>query len=203
MKTKAMTFVLALTFLTTACGGEPDAKARHEPGAGKPPDGSSVAVDAGRTARKPPEAEPPETLPATFVEEPPGTAERECVRVNRLLGETVRNGAVRSGEIVAGPFQHFVRGWHPRIENKLWVAPLHTSRMPGATIERIPLDGQPSVAAVGYEDVAWFAEEAPPNSDKARSTSFYPGGLRLPEPGRWRLVVTSGPDWGCFEVEVG
>jgi hypothetical protein len=158
------------------------------------------SADVEREAQSYPQAPPPKELPANFKQEHPGSPKRECVYVNPLLDELGRDGAIRSGQVVAGPFGHFVRGWNPYIENKLWVAPLHTSRMPGATIERVPLDGQREVSAVRYEQVAWGAEDALRGSREARSTRFYPGGLRLPEAGRWRLVVTSGPDWGCFEL---
>ena len=206
MKSKALLLV-ALCAMLALSGCQSDSRAAPSASdAGRQPAAARTATGPAhveREAQRHPQAPPPRELPANFEQEHPGSPERECVSVNPLLDELGRDGAIRSGQIVAGPFQHFVRGWNPYIENKLWVAPLHTSKMPGAIIERVPLDGQPTVAAVGYEDMAWFAEEAPPNSDEARSTSFYPGGLRLPEPGRWRLAVTSGPDWGCFEVEVG
>jgi hypothetical protein len=158
------------------------------------------SADVEREAQSYPQAPPPKELPANFEQEHPGSSERECVYVNPLLDEVGRDGAIRSGQIVAGPFGHFVRGWNPYIENKLWIAPLHTGGMPGATIQRVPLDGQRGMSAVRYEQVAWTAEAASQESAEARSTRFYPGGLKLPEAGRWRLVVTSGPDWGCFEL---
>ena len=207
MKSKALLFSLLLCALLALSGCQSDSEAARPASDVGRGDGARTATtgpaEVGREAQRHPQAPPPKELPANFEQGHPGSPKRECVHVNPLLDELGRDGAIRSGQIVAGPFQHFVRGWNPYIENKLWFAPLHTSSMPGATIERVPLDGQREVSAVGYEDAAWGAEEAPPNSDKARSTSFYPGGLRLPEPGRWRLAVTSGPDWGCFEVEVG
>lgn len=30
---------------------------------------------------------------------------------------------------------------------------------------------------------------------------FYPGTVRLPEQGAWRITVTIGPDTGCFLVD--
>ena len=33
-------------------------------------------------------------------------------------------------------------------------------------------------------------------------TSFYPTWIEMPEPGRWQLVATSGPDWGCFILDL-
>ena len=161
---------------------------------------ASKVADIQREAQSHPEALPPENLPSNFEEAVPGTAERKCVEVNQLLEETGRDGAIRSGEQVAGTFPHFIRSWTPHNENKLWFAPLHTQRMPGLKIRAIPLADPDKARLILYEDVAWGAEDAPPDSREAIETRFYPGSLRLPEAGKWRLVAVSGPDWGCFEL---
>ncbi len=95
---------------------------------------SSDAASVQRKALSHPEAPPPENLPSTFKEDVPGTSERRCVKVNRLLDETGRGGSIRSGEFVAGPFDRYIRRWVPENKGKLWFAPLHTEEMPGATI---------------------------------------------------------------------
>ena len=86
---------------------------------GKEGEGMAAPVDVEREAELYPQAPPPEDLPSNFEEEHPGSVERECVYVNPLLEETGRDGAIRSGQFVAGPFTHFVRGWVPHNENKL------------------------------------------------------------------------------------
>lgn len=158
--------------------------------------------DVELLARKHPKAPAPANLPALFEQEVPGTAERECVYVNRLLVETGGGGAIRSGEFVAGPFTYFVRGWVPYNENKLWFAPLHTQKMSKLVVRAIPLAHPEKARTILYKTIAWEAE-APPDSKEAMDTRFYPGAMRLPEAGRWRLIANSGPDWGCFEVTVG
>lgn len=85
----------------------------------------------------------------------------------------------------------FVRGWVPENENKLWFAPLHTEEMPGLTIRAIPLARPEKARTIEYRHVAWTTSDGDP---------FYPGEIRLPEAGIWRLIATSGPDWGCFEM---
>ena len=188
------TMLLALLLMgalsVTSCNG-------NDPG---PNASASKAADIQREAQSRPEAPPPEYLPSNFEEGVPGTAERRCVDVNRLLEETGRDGAIRSGELVAGSFPHFIRSWTPHNENKLWFAPMHTERMQGLKIRAIPLAHLDEARLILYEDVAWGAEDAPPDSRKAIDTRFYPGSLRLPEAGKWRLVAASGPDWGCFEL---
>ena len=74
---------------------------RNDPG---PKASASKAADIQREAQSHPESPPPEYLPSNFEEGVPGTAERRCVEVNRLLEETGRDGAIRSGELVAGSF---------------------------------------------------------------------------------------------------
>lgn len=69
--------------------------------------------------------------------------------------------------------------------------PLHTTPMPGLTIRAILLD-DPSVNRV---------YKAFPASDA--SGLFYPSAVRLPQPGRWMLIATAGPDRGCFTLTIG
>ncbi len=76
------------------------------------------AVGSAGEAEIDPKVLPLEDLPTLFGRELPGTTKRECVEVNSLLDETGRSGAIRSGELVAGPFPTFIRRWVPNKEGK-------------------------------------------------------------------------------------
>lgn len=200
--------VLVPYFVATGCGSPPSARADREPTARA----DSTPSAPERAANRPevaegaqddhPSAPPPKNAPWWFGQGVPGTAERECVTVNPLLGKTGGLGAIRSGQFVAGPFPAYVGGWNPRADLKLWFAPLHTRRMPGLEVKATLL-GEPGKAlVVRRTGFAWGDQRAPRDSARAIDTRFYPGTMRLPGAGTWRLVASSGPDWGCFEVKL-
>jgi hypothetical protein len=147
-----------------------------------------------------PRSSPPQE-PGIAFQQAAGTAARACVEVERLLApdddsaipasdQRGRAGrGIRSGEFVAGPFGAYKKDWarDPR-NGKLWWVPFHTATMPGLTVRAVLLDDPapnrtftltPAVGAGG---------------------PFYPSGVVLPAPGRWMLIATAGPDWGCFIV---
>jgi hypothetical protein len=64
-------------------------------------------------------------------------------------------------------------------------------RMPGLKIGAIPLVNPDEARVILYEDVKWSAKDAPPVSSEAIGTRFYPGSLRLPTAGKWRLLAVS------------
>ena len=199
MEPRGWVMLPILLLIAVGCEGFPlDATAGSSSGAkSQVSSGSVTSSDEGEDlsfrdveakAVSHPKAPPPGEVPPLFRRNVPGTSERACVDVNRNLGAMGRDGALRSGEFVAGPFDSYIIHWTPYNEGKLWWAPLHTDLMPGVRVEAILLD-EPSVrhtfefSTVGHTDGA-----------------FYPSGILLPKSGTWRLLVTSGPDWGCFEL---
>lgn len=142
------------------------------------------AVEA--EARAYPSAPPPKELPEGFRKKVPGTSRRECVEV----GDEV---AVRSGEFVAGSFRTYVDFWKPNPKyGKLWWAPLHLGEYdpnPELTVRTVRLDKPSTARAYRFSDVGAI--------DNA---IFYPSSIPLPTRGTWRLVATSGADWGCFDL---
>jgi hypothetical protein len=103
-----------------------------------------------------------------------------------------RDDEVRSGEFIAGPFREYARLWKPHMAEgmgKLWWIPLHQDRMSGLTVRATRLGASPITRTYRFPNKAW-TDDGP----------FYPSGIPLPSAGRWRLVATSGPDWGCFEL---
>jgi hypothetical protein len=201
MKSRRWVMLPILLLLVVACEGFPpgataESKSKSEAksqgpsrsitdsGEGEVPSSRDVEIRAGSY----PKAPPPREAPSIFTRDVPGTSGRTCVNVNRNLDAMGRDGALRSGEFVAGPFGSYTIHWTPYNEGKLWWAPLHTDRMPGVRVEAILLD-EPSVRRSYEFSTVGFTEDA-----------FYPSGTLLPKSGTWRLFVTSGPDWGCFEL---
>lgn len=99
----------------------------------------------------------------------------------------------KSGKVHAGPFGSNHGFWAQPQGTKFWVgSDRDTDHPTGATI-RTSLLGQPHAGSTTHR-----------RADQIASVSnmaiFYPGALRLPEPGEWRITVTIGPDTGCFLV---
>lgn len=150
-----------------------------------------------------PRSRPPHEPDGAF-QRAAGTAARACVEVEPLLApdddstlpaSDQRGSAghgIRSGEFVAGPFGGYKQNWarDPR-DGKLWWVPLHREAMPGLTVRAILLD-DPAIRRTFTLTPAAGADGP-----------FYPSGVVLPEPGRWMLLATAGPDWGCFVMTIG
>jgi hypothetical protein len=162
-------------------------------------------AEAEAEARAHAQAAPPSNPPTPF-KSALGTPERTCVEAERYqvpAGElsasaplpsagTSAGAGLRSGEFVAGSFAAYIEEWRrdPGF-GKLWWFPLHTREMPGLTIRAILLD-DPAVTRVF---------NAPFTAFNATGT-FYPSSVMLPVAGRWMLIATSGPDWGCFVLQL-
>ncbi|HEX8229636.1 MAG TPA: hypothetical protein VF826_10035 [Chloroflexia bacterium] len=149
----------------------------------------SPPYNAEEDARTHPTAPSPGNRPPEFNMNYPGTAQRTCVDV-------AKDDIVRSGEFIAGNFQLFIEQWRPNLterEGKIWWIPLHQDQMPGLTVKLIRFEDLTTI----------FQVRNFPTVGSTGVGSFYPSGVPLPSAGRWRLVATSGPDWGCFDVAVG
>ena len=132
-----------------------------------------------------PSAPLPKELGESFGRNLPGNSDRRCVDVGN-------DTDVRSGEFVAGNFREYVRQWEPDMPDgrgKLYWIPLHPDKMRSLTVRAILLD-HPTITETYHFNVIGWTENGP----------FYPSGIPLPRAGTWRLVATSGPDWGCFEL---
>lgn len=137
-------------------------------------------------ARTYPSAPPPQNLSPIFGRNTPGTEKRTCVNADNYEW-------VRSGEFIAGPF--FKRRWQPGVQDarerlaKIYWYPLHTDQLSQLTVNVVRRDDSTLVKRSNTSNVS---------SDQGGS--FYYGAVTVPSAGRWRLVVTSGPDWGCFDL---
>lgn len=161
-----------------------------------------------REARRHPKAPAPKIVGTIFEKKVPGTQKRECVNVNTVVKAQPKamrrlTGAVRSGEFIGFAFDKAVNP--PPDVNPLWTkipwSPLHTQKMPGLKLKAIPLDGSGEVRT-NYHGVAYSTGATSPRSEKAIKTRFYPGTIKFSDGGRWRLIVISGSDWGCFDLRL-
>ncbi|MDQ5822981.1 MAG: hypothetical protein M3441_02080 [Chloroflexota bacterium] len=149
----------------------------------------SRPYSAEEDARTHPTAPPPDNPRPQFNKNYPGAAQRTCVDVAKY-------DIARSGEFVAGNFQLFIQQWRPNLperQGKIWWVPLHQDQMQQLTVKVIRHEDLATIVRV--HSFSTIAEN--------EQGSFYPSGIALPSAGRWRLVATSGPNWGCFDVAVG
>jgi len=152
------------------------------------PPAATTLPDAEQDAETYPSAPPPQKTATKFERHYPGTEQRACVNVNGY--ETVR-----SGEFIAQYFDQFIRQWQPNMREglgKIMWFPMHWDQMSGLQVRVMRRDDFTVVKTARFSDVAGTEDG-----------TFYPSGITLPRAGRWRLIATSGPDWGCFEVTVG
>lgn len=117
----------------------------------------------------------------------PGSADGSCV-------DSSNDGQLRSGGFAAGDFdlarKEFsgtLPGTDPKIN--LFFVPLHAEQMPGVTIRgEGPGDAKLDVTST--------------TTSLLDTWKFYPVELTIATPGRWEIQVESGPDRGCFAVDL-
>jgi hypothetical protein len=127
--------------------------------------------------------ESPPARPSDLFTMPLGTEDRRCIAVE---GSEYRG--IRSGDFVAGPFNIYPEQWRQVGEGKVWWQPLHVPYpAPQLTVRATLLDNPSVTRAERHTE---------------RTPGFYPSSLKLPSAGRWLLIATAGPDWGCFLLTV-
>lgn len=109
--------------------------------------------------------------------------------------EATGKDTAHDGVISAGPFRDD-QNWTAQ-GGKLWVETSVEQDRTGAVIraERTDGAGSPVVVRRGWE------ERATPDVDGFTGL-FFPGAIRLPRKGTWRIRVTIGADSGCFLMTV-
>jgi hypothetical protein len=163
------------------------------PRAAQPKDSvpSSIAEAEAEGARWPRAVANNETPATTGVV---GSSERRCMNVDHV-------NIARSGDFVAGPFQFYYSTWSGGY-GKLWWQPAWVSRTDTATLTvRVArLDAHVDAAIFAQS----FLTHGTPRGEHTRlSPDFYPSGIHVPSTGRWLLVATAGPNWGCYVLTVG
>ena len=107
---------------------------------------------------------------------------------------------LRSGEWITS-FTNYSTFWSPeRFNHKIAFAPLHTAQMPGMLIRATLLAAPRTTFA--YHPVRGYVH-TPTDGEiggDREGERFYIMSIVLPRAGRWMLVVTAGPDWGCFVI---
>ena len=186
------------------CGSDPDAGSRPVKSSeaagpeasltGDEPHDSKVLSDvrdAEAEGKAYPTAASPERTSPVFEQPLRGTSKRECVEIPRRT-------YVRSGEFVA------------RVEY------VYTDENTGERYAKIPwsrLHLSEEYFANEGKVAAMIVRVAPledPSRIEARKLSgtagnasgeFYTSDTPLPGEGPWRMIATSGPDWGCFDLK--
>jgi hypothetical protein len=102
---------------------------------------------------------------------------------------------MRSGEFLVGGE---LGGAVSAREIKVWWEPMHPATSFALVVRGTRLS--PAGDSVRYLNEGWAIGGSPATG--AVGPVFYASGIRIPSPGRWLLVATSGPDWGCFVVDV-
>jgi hypothetical protein len=109
-----------------------------------------------------------------------GPKDRKCVDAESHL-------AARSGEFVAGAFDHH---WKMGNGRKVWWAPMQTATMAPMLLRATKI-GAPGTT------VTWNFPSVVSNENGY----FFNTTFRFPEAGKWLVVVTSGNNWGCFLLD--
>lgn len=135
-------------------------------------------------------AEPPPATPGTFAAWE-GVAERRCVQVRPSVGNRSGEFVVRTGILPVSVGRVFKVSW----------SPLHNARRMELLVRGRNVSTMADSARFRRTDVAVPGVDAVDEDGKINSW-FFPTGLVLHTPGRWLLVATSGPNWGCFVVTV-
>jgi hypothetical protein len=126
---------------------------------------------------------------------PTASAKRHCVDATRKKWDA------QDGVISAGPFRqnkgHWVSG------TKFWVATSVSQKKTAAKIsaERVGATGK----VTERRGKSTIAKPVPPSGKRSSSTPssglFFPGAIRLPKHGMWKINVSIGKDSGCFLVD--
>jgi hypothetical protein len=115
----------------------------------------------------------------------PGSDQDECVDVGDQTN-------VRSAEFVVGNFASYRQYWRGTLDtSKLYYVPLDPTGHPPLVLSAQSLhDPNDTASPLQQAGAAWGA-----NGDY-----FYATGTVIPHRGRWRLTITAGPNWGCFDL---
>ena len=197
MPARALT-LLAAFLLVGGCGGEPETASRPDARAAKTGGGDAEPAKLSDIREAEDEggahlvAPPPERKAPVFWGSPRGSTERQCV-------ELPREGLRRSGEFATALLYLYDAGGQDGWGAKMPWSPLHLreeyfaneGEVRGVTVRTASFERPSEIKTQKFVATSGFGELG----------EAYPSYVRLPGEGPWRMVATSGPDWGCFDLE--
>jgi hypothetical protein len=112
-------------------------------------------------------------------------------------------GPARSGEFTIGGNLAGLSGMYAGHQGKVWWAPLHNARnMPPLVVRGRSLTTPQDTVRFTSSNVAFPVVHGAPPVPEAERKYFFPSGITIPQRGRWLVIATSGPNWGCFILTV-
>ena len=112
-------------------------------------------------------------------------------------------GPVSSGEFTIGGNLGGVAAVRAGRPRKIWWAPRLAARdMPPLLVRGRSLTNPRDTLRFTSAKVAWQAVPGGPPMPETERKYFFPSGITIPHSGRWLLIATSGPNWGCFILTV-
>ncbi|MEW2443730.1 hypothetical protein [Micromonospora marina] len=150
-----------------------------------------VLLTACTSGRSAPTAADPGTGSATSAATPDATKD-VAESTNCVDGRAAEDG--QQGLIRVGPLASNRPFWRQTHGTKFWVASDRRQPPTAASIIAVSLSSRGDVVRV---------ERTPLETAEVPNVAlFFPGLIRLPEPGAWRITVAIGPDRACFLVLV-
>jgi len=194
--------MLLATVLGIGCAGDPETGVRQvdpseaadaESGTGgvAGPTKLSNIRDAEEEGKDHPTSPSPERKAPVFERTVGGDMGRVCVEISGKR-------PTRSGGFVTEVFYLYENEEAGEWGAKMPWAPLHlqeevfaNGNVRGVVVRTASLDEPSKIRTQEFNAVSGFEELG----------SAYASYVRLPGEGPWRMVATSGPDWGCFDLE--
>lgn len=122
-----------------------------------------------------------------------GSSERKCVAGSG-------SGPLRSGEFIIGGQLSGVDS-RQRIRSvapKIWWSPLHHAPKMELVVRARQVERGGGEYRFHGVTVAWGVPSAGENVPENEREYFFPSGIEFLHSGKWIIVATQGPDWGCF-----
>jgi hypothetical protein len=137
-----------------------------------------------------------EAYPRFLTTAPRDALPRRCVAAWEI-------GPAQSGEFTIGGNLAGSVAMRAGRPGKVWWAPLHyAADMPPLVVRGRSLTTPSDTLIFTTAKIAWPVTPGGPRVPPAQRKYFFPSGITIPGPGRWLLIATSGPNWGCFILTV-